>query len=139
MAVTWKKLAYEADVILESDYSAKGTIIAGSGAGTAGALAVGTNGYYLVADSTETTGLKWAALGAPAAHASSHKNSGGDEILLHEFGEPTSAVEFNGQQAQNLIVHTVADATARGALTAVVGKIAFQTDETAVYACTSAS
>lgn len=37
--------------------------------------------------------------GAPAAHATSHKNGGTDEILLHEFGEPTASVEFNGQQA----------------------------------------
>jgi hypothetical protein len=38
---------------------AKGDLIAGTAADTAGRLAVGTNGYLLVADSTETTGLKW--------------------------------------------------------------------------------
>ncbi len=36
---------------------------------------------------------------APSAHATSHKNSGGDEILLHELGEPTGSVNFNDQQA----------------------------------------
>ncbi len=30
-------------------------------------------------------------------HAPSHKNSGADEILLHELGEPTSPVAFNAQ------------------------------------------
>lgn len=40
---------------------AKGDLIVGTGADTFGRLAVGTNGYTIVADSTETTGLKWAA------------------------------------------------------------------------------
>lgn len=35
-------------------------------------------------------------------HATTHKNGGSDEILLHELGEPTSSVEFNGQQALTL-------------------------------------
>jgi len=39
---------------------AKGDLIAGTGADTFDRLAVGTNGQVLVADSTTTTGLKWA-------------------------------------------------------------------------------
>jgi len=39
---------------------AKGDLIAGTAADTAGRLAVGTNGQVLTADSAETTGLKWA-------------------------------------------------------------------------------
>ncbi len=39
---------------------AKGDLIAGTAADTAGRLAVGTNGHVLTADSAETTGLKWA-------------------------------------------------------------------------------
>jgi len=39
---------------------------------------------------------------APQAHEASHKSGGGDEILLHEFGVPTSAVNFNKQQATSL-------------------------------------
>lgn len=35
-------------------------------------------------------------------HATTHKNGGSDEILLHEFGEPTASVEFNQQQALQL-------------------------------------
>jgi len=38
---------------------AKGDLIAGTAADTAGRLAVGTNGQYLSADSAESTGLKW--------------------------------------------------------------------------------
>jgi hypothetical protein len=38
---------------------AKGDLIAGSAADTAARLAVGTNGQVLIADSAESTGLKW--------------------------------------------------------------------------------
>ena len=40
---------------------AKGDLIVGTGADTFDRLAVGTNGHTLVADSGESTGLKWAA------------------------------------------------------------------------------
>lgn len=41
--------------------TAKGDLLVGTGNATYDNLAVGTNGYTLVADSGETTGLKWAA------------------------------------------------------------------------------
>lgn len=40
---------------------AKGDLIVGTAADTVSRLAVGTNGYTLVADSAQATGLKWAA------------------------------------------------------------------------------
>jgi hypothetical protein len=43
---------------------AKGDLVVGTGADTFARLAVGTNGYTLVADSAETTGLKWQAAAA---------------------------------------------------------------------------
>jgi len=42
---------------------AKGDLVVGTGADTFSRLGVGTNGYTLVADSAEATGLKWAAAG----------------------------------------------------------------------------
>ncbi len=45
---------------------AKGDLVVGTGADTFARLAVGTNGHTLVADSAETTGLKWAAASSGA-------------------------------------------------------------------------
>lgn len=40
--------------------AAKGDLLAGTGANVASRLAVGANGKFLTADSTQTTGIKWA-------------------------------------------------------------------------------
>lgn len=45
--------------------AAKGNLIVGNGTNTFAALAVGTNNYILTADTTQATGMKWAA--APTA------------------------------------------------------------------------
>lgn len=48
-------------VLDASVVDAKGDLIAGTAADTAARVAVGTNGYALVADSAQTAGIKWAA------------------------------------------------------------------------------
>jgi hypothetical protein len=44
---------------------AKGDLLVGTANDTVGRLAVGTNGQYLVADSAETAGIKWATVSSP--------------------------------------------------------------------------
>lgn len=44
--------------------AAKGDLVVGSGTNTTAALSVGTNGQVLTADSTTTTGTKWATVAA---------------------------------------------------------------------------
>jgi hypothetical protein len=44
---------------MATEITAKGDLIVGTGSGSFDNLPAGTNGYTLVADSTETTGLKW--------------------------------------------------------------------------------
>jgi hypothetical protein len=58
-------VALTTTVIPKSIIDAKGDLIAGTAADTAGRLAVGTNNYVLTADSGESTGLKWAATADP--------------------------------------------------------------------------
>ena len=65
--------------ISASIVDAKGDLIVGTADNTVGRLAVGTNGYTLVADSVETTGLKWAA---PAS---------GGKVLQVVYGSTTAS------------------------------------------------
>lgn len=46
----------------------------------------------------------WDEIATTGIHASSHKSGGGDPILLHELGAPTSSVDFDGQQAISFVV-----------------------------------
>lgn len=122
-----------AGAVMEPDYTAKGDILVASAASTPAVLTIGDAGQVLtVAAGTAV----WAAPAAAAAHAASHMDGAADELTLDDFGEPTAAVDFDGQQAEDLVVHNVADAAARGALTGVVGKICYQVDTSAYYICT---
>lgn len=85
------------------------------------AAAAGTAVAAARRDHTHGAPATW----APSAHAlSAHSNA-------------AAAVPFAGQQATNFVIQNVADATARNALTAVVGKLVMQTDTLAAYLCTS--
>jgi len=50
-----------AGAVMNSDLNGKGELLVGDGSGDPTALSVGQNGYILTADSTEATGVKWAA------------------------------------------------------------------------------
>ena len=56
---------------------------------------------------------------------------------INDLTAPTAAVDMNGQEIQNHVLHKVADSTARDALVAVKGKLAYQNDTDAAYICTS--
>jgi hypothetical protein len=67
MAVTWKKIAYEDDVVKKSTWTTKGDILVATGASTPARLGVGSNGQVLTADSGQASGVKWAAAGGGAS------------------------------------------------------------------------
>ena len=62
-----------ATAIPNTTIDAKGDLLVGTAADTVGKLSVGTNGYYLKADSTTATGLVWATVDALPSQTS---NSG---------------------------------------------------------------
>jgi hypothetical protein len=55
----WDLVATSSDPIQKTIVDAKGDLIAGTAADTVARVAVGTNGQVLVADSTQTAGVKW--------------------------------------------------------------------------------
>ena len=50
------------NAVLKSLVDAKGDLVVGTADNTVGRLAAGTNGYYLKANSAQTTGLEWGAI-----------------------------------------------------------------------------
>ena len=53
-----------AGAVMNSDLDGKGELLVGDGSGDPTALAAGTNGYVLKANSTTATGLEWSAAGS---------------------------------------------------------------------------
>ncbi len=126
MAIEWKKLAYEDDVILKALLTAEGDILYASTIGTPAALAHGNEGDVLKVAS----GLPaWAAPGAPTAHT------------LNSHSAADGAVDFNLQQATDLVVMTVANEAAlpAGAGTVEVGQLCWATAELTLHICTASA
>lgn len=187
MAITWKKLAYEDNVITKAFIAAKGDLIAASGDNTPTILSVGTNDHVLTADSGQGSGVKWAA--APgAAHAildgSTHSDSvadgvtrgsivygnatpkwdelviGANETLLQsdgtdiayatpatvaatmamdDIGVPDAAVDFDLQEATDLVVMTVANEAGLPGANVALGQLCWATSELTLHVCTVAA
>jgi len=123
MAITWKKIAYEDDVITKALLTAKGDLIYASASGVPAALAIGTDDYIL---RVATDLPAWEAIGAPGAHT------------LNSHSVPDGAVDFNLQQATDLVVQTVANEAAlpAGAGTVEVGQLCWATGELSLHVCT---
>lgn len=126
MAITWKKVAYEADCVLKTLFAATGDILYASAASTPAALGVGSNGHIL----TLAAGIpSWAAPGAPAAHT------------LNSHSVPNGAVDFDLQQATDLVVQTVAAEAnlPAGAGTVALGQLCWATSEKTLHVCVLAA
>jgi len=65
--VKWATPTSGGAVATDTIWDAKGDIVAASGADAAARLAVGSNGQALVADSTQTLGVKWATVAGSMA------------------------------------------------------------------------
>ena len=81
-----------AGAVMNSDLDTKGELLVGDGSGDPSALSVGANGYILTADSSEATGIKWAAA----------QGGGGGGSAIGNVVEDTSpqlggSLDVNGQ------------------------------------------
>jgi hypothetical protein len=90
---TWKKLAYEDEVITKALLVATGDMIYASGANTPAALTIGDDNDVLTV-ATDIPG--WEPPAAPAAHT------------LNSHNAAAGAVDFNLQVATDLVIMTVA-------------------------------
>lgn len=163
MAVEWKKLVFDDEVILNTLLSAKGDIIYASAVNTPARLAIGGDNQIL---RVATDIPAWEALGAPTAHKASHEDGGADEISvvdlsglladdqhvldaevtlvieatpLNDLAEADGAVDFNLQQAVDLIVMTVANEAALPGAGVALGQLCWATGELSLHVCTSAA
>lgn len=62
---------------------------------------------------------------------------GSDQVTSSHIAQLTETLDFNDNQAQDMVFHTVANATTRDALSAVLGKVVWQSDTLHAYICTS--
>ena len=124
MAITWKKVAYEDDVITKALLTTKGDIIYASAASTPARLAIGADNQVL---RVATDLPNWEDEGAPTAHT------------LNSHSVPDGAVDFDLQQATDLVVMTVANEAAlpAGAGTVAVGQLCWATGELSLHICTA--
>lgn len=92
-------------VATDAIFDAKGDLAAGTGANTAAKLTVGANDTILMADSGQSTGLKWVAAGTPtdqdyddvAAVGTADTFARGDH--LHGMPAAASGAAFKGAKA----------------------------------------
>lgn len=71
----------DTDALHKQLFDAKGDLIVGTGNDAGARVAAGTNGFALVADSSQAGGVRWAAL-VTALHAATHAAGGTDALTL---------------------------------------------------------
>jgi len=122
MAVTWKKLAYEDDVITKALLTTKGDIIYASATSTPARLGIGTD-TQLLNVATDIPG--WINIPAPAAHT------------LNSHTAADGTVDFNLKQAGDLVFKTVANVAALPIADIAVGEPCWATGELSLHVCTA--
>lgn len=124
MAVEWKKLAYEDNVITKALLTTKGDIIYASAASTPARLGIGSDNQIL---RVATDVPNWEDIGAPTAH----------KLNAHDAAD--GAVDFNLQQATDLVFKTVAAEANLPAADVALGEPCWCTSEKTLHICTSAA
>lgn len=150
MAVTWKKFAFEADVVTKALFDAH-TILSAVSDDTPVALTVAEQTVVgrLTGGNIDDIAIGIADNNMVQVDGSSNADEHSvftahglagltdTELLAALSGDAAAAFDWAGQQMQNITIHNVADNAAKLALTPILGKMAFQVDELAFYGCTA--
>lgn len=124
MAIEFKKLAYETDVIKNTLLTTKGDIVYASSANTPARLGIGSDNHVLT---VATDVPAWEAPAAPAAHT------------LNSHSVPNGAVDFDLQQGTDFVFMTVAAEVNLPAVGVALGQPVWCTSEKTLHLCTSAT
>lgn len=139
MAVEWKKILLEGDAAeLTSDAPSDVGTTAAVGNATTAARANHVHdtaaGFIDNADKFTAGVVDTTALGADAVDGTKIAD---DAVGSEHIEALSAALDFAGNQAQDMVLHTVADADARNALTPIKGKMVWQTDQSHPFICVS--
>jgi len=137
MPVDWKKILLEGDAAEPSDASPQSvgtTPEAGTGTKCSradhvhdiGAGAIDASDLFVAGVVDET------ALGPDVITG---EKIADDAVGSEHIGALSANLDFAGNQATDLALHSVADAAARDALTPVFGKVVWQTDQLHPFIC----
>ena len=110
---TATKAAYDLanDAVAKSTFTTKGDLVAATAASTISRLGVGTNGQVLTADSTASTGIKWAAPAATALPTFSAYNGSAQSFSASTYTKitfPTESWDTDNNFASSRFTPTVA-------------------------------
>ncbi len=117
---TWSTYFVAGSVASDPIWDTKGDLAVATGADAASKLVVGSNGQVLTADSTQTTGVKWAAAGGGGGGELVHAQltsdttttSVGTDVDLVAFSSVTyAAVPYYCEVAIPLLRHSVTGAS----------------------------
>jgi hypothetical protein len=124
--------------IKDSEFTAKGDILVGTGAGTFSAQGVGADDEVLVAAAAEADGVKWAAvstLSDAGVHIHAYKENKSAEcdgakvvfITAQQFEDDTLRVMLNGQEQVDGVANDYVEAALLDEFTMAVAPIAGDT------------
>jgi hypothetical protein len=130
MAVTWHKLAFEADVIKKTFMSGKGDLIYASAPGVAARLPLGTDDFILV---VATDVPAWETPASASAHVLS--TSGGGAV--HTV--PDGAVDFNLNIATDMRFMNIDEEANLPTVGVALGQVVYCVAEESLHICDSAS